>query len=56
MKIIEVYRVETSSTEAETVVNKFTGPQEKRIHALLINHGAHGYGKFAMPEMTLNAL
>ena len=56
MKIIEVHRVETSATVAETVIDKFTGPQEKKIHALLINHGAHGYGKFGVPELTLKAL
>ena len=56
MKIIEVHRVETSATEQETVIDKFTGPQAKKVHALLINHGAHGYGKFRIDEMTLQAL
>ena len=26
------------------------------IHAFLINHGAHGYGKFGISELTLKAL
>lgn len=56
MQVIEVHRVETSATQAETTVNHFTGPQQKRIHALLINHGAHGYAKFGIPELTLKAL
>ena len=37
MKVIDVHRVETSSTQSETVINKFCGPQAKNIRALLIN-------------------
>lgn len=55
MEIIQVHRVETSGTESETTITNFDGPQETKIHALLINQGAHGYAKFCVPELTLKA-
>ena len=56
MQVIDSVKVLTSATETETEVPAFCGPQQKRIHAFLINHGAHGYGKFGIDEMTLKAL
>ena len=58
MKVIDTQTVRTSSTEAETVVLEFAGAKAKnqKIHAFLINEGAHGYGKFIISEMTLKAL
>lgn len=58
MKVIDTQTVRTSSTEAETVVPEFAGAKASgvKIHAFLINHGAHGYGKFIISEMTLKAL
>lgn len=53
MKVIEVHRVETSAQQAETAISHFNGPKQRKIHALLINQGAHGYAKFGIPEMTL---
>ena len=55
MKVIEVVRVETSDTESDVAIQTFRGPQQTKIHALLINEGAHGYGKFSIPEITLDA-
>ena len=53
MKVIDNARVETSATAKNTRVFKFVGPQFTKIHAFLINHGAHGYGKFGIDEMSL---
>jgi len=57
MQVIDVHRVETSDSVAEiSIADKFVGPQNKRIHAFLINYGCHGYGKFQVDPMTLTAL
>jgi hypothetical protein len=53
MKVIDVVRVETSANTANTKIFKFVGPQGKKIHAFLLNHGAHGYGKFGIDELSL---
>jgi hypothetical protein len=55
MKVIDEVRVETSATSSETNIDRFEGPQDTKIHAFLINHGAHGYGKFGIDELTLKA-
>lgn len=56
MKVIETVRVQTSDSQSETSVEKLEGPKDRKIAALLINTGAHGYGKFCIDEMTLQAL
>ena len=55
MQVIDEVRVETSASVPSTKIFKFVGPQGKKIHAFLINHGAHGYGKFGIDEMSLKA-
>ena len=57
MKVIEVKRVETSDSVAETpITDAFVGLQEEPVHAFLINYGCHGYGKFEIDHMTMCAL
>ena len=55
MKIIEVKRIETSDENVQVNIENFEGQQFKKIHAFLINEGAHGYGKFVLPVFTLEA-
>ena len=55
MNVIKCQRVETSATSNQTRIMEFCGPQSKAIHCFIVNHEAHAYGKFNIPEVTLNA-
>lgn len=53
MKIINEVKCQTSEKDSVTQVPEFVGTQAP--HAFILNHGAHGYGKFIIDEMTLKA-
>jgi len=53
MEIIKTVMCQTSDTESAVSIPDFIGMDKPK--AFLINQGAHGYAKFVMDELTLDA-
>jgi hypothetical protein len=54
MEVIKEVTCMTSDSVDLTSVPEFVGTQQ--AHAYLLNHSAHGYGKFILDERTVVAL